>query len=165
MSKSTPLAKFGTSGPGQPLHEFFPRMEEHLEESFGPPVYSFRTGQSTAPQLPTRQAVRATLIADGLTGSALDKAEIATMIDHRKAHAKLLQEHALATGKAFAAVLNCLTPPGKESVRAHQDFPAARAADDLVALRAIISETHGATYGMSRARALVCGPWGAIRWG
>jgi hypothetical protein len=35
---------------------------------------------------------------------------------------KLKQEHALATGKGFAAVLNCLTPQGKEADRSDKAF-------------------------------------------
>jgi hypothetical protein len=79
----------------------------------------------------------------------LEKAEVATLGDNRKVYTKLKQDHALAVGKAFAAVLNCLTPQGKEAVRSHKAFAEARSTDDLVKLRKIVDETQGTTYGMS----------------
>jgi hypothetical protein len=151
MASKRPLARFGSSGPGLALHDFLPRLEEYLEESFGPLVYSFRTGKDSAPQLPSRAAVRAILVGDGLTGAALEKAEQVAMLENRKIHAKLTLDHATAIGKAFAAVLNCLTTRGREAVRGHKDFSSARDSEDLVKLRDILIETHGSTYGMSKA--------------
>jgi hypothetical protein len=149
-TKASPLARFGTSGPCLTLHEFLPRLEKHLEEAYGPPVYSFRTGKDTTPQPPCREEVRAALSADGLSGSALKRSEVATLGDNRKVYTRLKRDHALAVGKAFAAVLNCLTHQGKEAVRSHKAFAAARSTDDLVKLREIVVETHGTTYGMSK---------------
>jgi hypothetical protein len=84
-----------------------------------------------------------------MTGTALEKAEQMAMLENRKIHSRLALDHATAIGKAFAAVLNCLTTQGREAVRGHKDFSTARDSDNLVKLRDILIETHGSTYGCS----------------
>jgi hypothetical protein len=145
---AAPIARFGKSGPGLELYEYLPRLEEYLEEAFGPPVYALRTGVDTAPRPPTREQVRATLTADGFSGAALDKAEGTTILELRKVYLRRKEEHEALVGKAFAAILNTLTVQGKEAVRSHEKFPAARASDNLVLLRAIVEETHDLTRGV-----------------
>jgi hypothetical protein len=123
---ATPIAKYGPSGPGLALHEYLPRLEEYLEEQYGPAVYSLRTGIDCTPTPPSREAVRTTLTQDGLTGAALNAAEQAIVTENRKLYTKLALDHKALVGKAFAATINTLTTDGKEAVRSHADFPSAR---------------------------------------
>jgi hypothetical protein len=88
--------------------------------------------------LPSRERVRAALVADGYTSTALENAELTQVTENRKIYQKLLQEHHVIVGKAFAGIINTLTQQGKAAVRAHADFATARATDDLIKLKTII---------------------------